>query len=505
MFNLSIQKIIFIIILSFGFVSWQFNTKAFIWDDAYFYLVIARNIVLSGQQSFSNIFPTNGFHPLWLYLLTAYSYIISFFKPEILFNVSYAVPLSVILTGWGAFNFLKAAELLKLPKILFVGLPLGYIFFFPILYSEAIVYYVSLSLLTLLSVNGTIKKSRGAYSIGFVCAFVFFSRLDSVFIIFCYLIFYWQTTRRSVTCLARLLATFILIVCPYLLSNVYFFGGLMPVSGWMKSSFPIVFLNKPLSWNSLFGYNIFAGILPIVLSAFILVAERNSEKRIRNITHVYFFGSLLHCGYTVCFTRFHTMYWWYYISHAILASFAISIIQKKYLSPKIYYCLVYSAIALFFCATIFYRWGNTFSDKQFENSITKTIDSLNQNNIRGKSILVSDLPGVLAFFTNNNIIAADMLTANIKFYKEMREYPNALDFIMGYCRKMNKPLEYYMDMCKWMHFIDAEKKGESLMLIYNNPKSYPLLEPIGNFEVHLLSTLDGVLAECSIFKLNELQ
>jgi len=70
---------------------------------------------------------------------------------------------------------------------------------------------------------------------------------------------------------------------------------------------------------------------------------------------------------------------------------------------------------------------------------------------------------------------------------------------------MNKPLEYYMDMCKWMHFIDAEKKGESLMLIYNNPKSYPLLEPIGNFEVHLLSTLDGVLAECSIFKLNELQ
>jgi len=93
-------------------------------------MVIARNIVLDGSQTFSNLYITNGIHPIWLYLLTGYSYLVSIFDPEILFNPVYAVPLSAFLVFMGVVNFWKAADLLKLPRLLFCGLPLCYVLFF---------------------------------------------------------------------------------------------------------------------------------------------------------------------------------------------------------------------------------------------------------------------------------------------------------------------------------------------------------------------------------------
>ena len=39
-------------------------------DDAYYYFQIARNLADGGGVSFDGETPTNGFHPLWLVLLT---------------------------------------------------------------------------------------------------------------------------------------------------------------------------------------------------------------------------------------------------------------------------------------------------------------------------------------------------------------------------------------------------------------------------------------------------
>ncbi|MEI7466244.1 MAG: hypothetical protein WCJ87_12935, partial [Burkholderiales bacterium] len=42
-----------------------------IYDDAYYYLGVARNMALSGTSSFLPPFETNGYQPLWLLLLSA--------------------------------------------------------------------------------------------------------------------------------------------------------------------------------------------------------------------------------------------------------------------------------------------------------------------------------------------------------------------------------------------------------------------------------------------------
>ncbi|HWL94632.1 MAG TPA: hypothetical protein VNT79_14010, partial [Phycisphaerae bacterium] len=40
-------------------VAWLLWAEAFVTDDSYFYLVIARNIAGTGRQSFNQVMPTN--------------------------------------------------------------------------------------------------------------------------------------------------------------------------------------------------------------------------------------------------------------------------------------------------------------------------------------------------------------------------------------------------------------------------------------------------------------
>ena len=47
------------------------GTDPRLFDDAYYYIVIARHIVELGESSFTPGLPTNGYHPLWLLLLSA--------------------------------------------------------------------------------------------------------------------------------------------------------------------------------------------------------------------------------------------------------------------------------------------------------------------------------------------------------------------------------------------------------------------------------------------------
>ena len=38
-------------------------------DDAYYYIVVARNFVSTGNMTFDRISTTNGYHPLWFWIL----------------------------------------------------------------------------------------------------------------------------------------------------------------------------------------------------------------------------------------------------------------------------------------------------------------------------------------------------------------------------------------------------------------------------------------------------
>ncbi|MSQ83185.1 MAG: hypothetical protein EXR77_09790 [Myxococcales bacterium] len=74
----------------------------FILDDAYFYLVTARNLVTTGEHSFSGVMATNGVHPLWLYMVTGWSWLAAGLNKAWLWDVRTWLPLHFALVAVGA-------------------------------------------------------------------------------------------------------------------------------------------------------------------------------------------------------------------------------------------------------------------------------------------------------------------------------------------------------------------------------------------------------------------
>ena len=221
------------VLLAAGGVAWLLRPEAFIGDDGYFYLVIARNLALHGEQTFSGIFATNGFHPLWGYGLAGYSRLVAWVDPDLLWNVRTAIPLAVcvlIVAGW---NLRCSAIRLGVWPPLFVGVPLLLVVMNRVLFSEAALYLLTLSVLVRLSTGDRLQRRFGPELAGVVCGLTFLARLDSIFLLAAWS--GWYAVRAgSIRKCVRTAAVALLIVAPYLLSNVIWFGGMMPISSWRR-------------------------------------------------------------------------------------------------------------------------------------------------------------------------------------------------------------------------------------------------------------------------------
>ncbi len=106
--------------LLFGVTSWFLYPASFISDQAYVYPIISRMLALHQRQSFSDIFPTNGFQPLWQYLFAGYTWQLAQFKPQWLYEPTYGIPLTATLLMLGSLHFQKLSRLLQLPPLWFI-------------------------------------------------------------------------------------------------------------------------------------------------------------------------------------------------------------------------------------------------------------------------------------------------------------------------------------------------------------------------------------------------
>lgn len=332
---------------------WFLRTEAFISDDSYFYLVISRNLALEGHQTFSGIMSTNGAHPLWLYLLTAYSWIVSaLFGPGTLNIPEFALPLSVALLAGGCVVWWKIGGILRIHQPTLVFIPLTFITFFGVLYSEIHLLFFTLSLLVM-SVIGRNSGGRLRYAlIGALSALVVLSRLDTIFLIGALgvLLFIADRDFRG---LAMMSLTFMAITLPYLVSNYLIFGHAVPVSGYIKSTFPEVIARGFQTQGgglslSFEGYSIFFGILPI---AFALTLWPTYQDRLtRLVIAAILGGAIFQFLQIALFTRGHTGWYWYYLlpvtAGALATAGLLSLASRRFLrlnTPPPYICSQFGA------------------------------------------------------------------------------------------------------------------------------------------------------------------
>ncbi len=204
-------------------------------DDAYYYLLPAANFWSLGFFSFDGLTGTNGFHPLWMALVTACA------LPLHLADALEGLPrvvlwLSVVLTIWGGlawYGVLRRGGVTRVLAALLVVVTI--IACQDLLLSglETVAVFWSLALLAghliaRIAEGAPIHPGRLAlYSL-----LVLFSRLDcGLFLLLLYVLLLPIAGLRRVF-IAGVMLT--LLATPYLLMNVVWHGAATPISGRVK-------------------------------------------------------------------------------------------------------------------------------------------------------------------------------------------------------------------------------------------------------------------------------
>jgi hypothetical protein len=410
------------------------NPEVFISEDSYFYLVIARRIAREGMQSFSGVFLTNGFHPLWGYLLAGYTWCVLKVAPSAILNAGYAAPLSGALLLGTIHHMVQLARRIGLDPIV-VAVPV-LVFFgcLDVLNSEAHLHIFALAwLLRAASVRPVATHWTGWLRLGVLVAITTLARLDAAFLSAFILLWCLWRDRPCVWSLVVAAAAPLVSVGLYLVTNQIVFGSILPVSGWLKSTFPIPIvpaLSMSGGYSSLAfgGYSILFGWLPLVFSISVVFWRRASLASLAVLKPA-LAGAAAQACYTTVFTSGWTLWKWYYVAPIALSSIALGATLTGSFARR---WMGRAALILALMAICFLEMRKpTLRD---DDPSVRTARWIKDNVRPDETVLLSEFPGRAAFLSDAHVIAADMLTGNSFLYDEMVVSQNGLQFLLDSAR-----------------------------------------------------------------------
>ena len=268
-------------------------------DDAFYYYQIARNFADGQFSTFDGINRTNGYHPVWMLLITPFYWV---FDPETaLFGIK---AFEIMLVAGGVSLIALAARLARLPWILLFAVP-------PALYGRdaftvgmeaaaALFFLGALFLAVILFVR---KPCRWAWPLALVAFVLPWVRLEYVAISLAVtgaLLLAeiagtdgeWKVRLAPRTLVRRESFTPFLSSCfgiaTYFAWNGFVFGGLVPVSGAAKMYYrqpEYDFVENMRGIVNIISYHVGPGVLPAVLEIgfyILLLREFNSRLQIRD-------------------------------------------------------------------------------------------------------------------------------------------------------------------------------------------------------------------------------
>ena len=216
-------------------------------DDTAYYLEIAENAAAGRGFTFDGLHATNGFQPLWEWVLVPVFYVFQG-SPETMLRV--ALALQICLLVLAASVMYKTLSPILPPSATLVS---AIIFFFFVFVQsvngmETALLVLGLALLVRLGLHeDTWRRSgwRRPLALGIVLGLTMLARLDTVFLgasvmLLC-LIQIVRSAGRRRDALVRMAVVFLgatLVVAPYLSANFLKFGAVAPISAQLKHAFP---------------------------------------------------------------------------------------------------------------------------------------------------------------------------------------------------------------------------------------------------------------------------
>ena len=437
---LSVDKIIYftlaVICVIFITTLWLLPIKQVVYffsDDAYYYFKVAQNIVLGLGSTFDGTNLSNGYHPLWmLALLPIYALTID--SPEaslrLVLSLQVLLACGTLVLLWRYVSNMLSWRYALLSLIVFFFFASPVLLLFNGLESAMLIFWVVFLLYLdqkydLLNETSALKVRL---LLGFLLAVFMLIRLDSAFFIIALAIVKILFGRgMGVGILARLIylvnlywptmAVFFVLISPYFIWNYLTFGHLSPISGTLKSTFPI-----PIVTLGNFGIHTLPYMVPflaVCLWVFVSLLKSRSFLRSQVIVNwndgagymmlfAIWFGCLIHVLWSKLFMGWG-IYQWHFVSYIpVLVLGIVFLCYSIFLRYKI--LEKYGEITLLVVSALLVGLYNTFLvyEKGGHHSIRLEAAEWAQNVDKLDGFSLSDA-GVFAYFNSHPTVNLDGL------------------------------------------------------------------------------------------------
>lgn len=405
-------------------------------DDSFFYVKTASNFVKGLGSTFDGINPTNGYHPLYFILLSVLFFVpcnILKSSPEVLYRFVVLLHFFMIIgMQYFIFESLRNIYTEKRNRNIFI---LAFLSFssFVFIRDFGLESHLACLIISVFIYIQTVEIFRGENKILFkslLISCLFLTRTDYIFSFIPLLLIadYFVSSKRKPYILLSL-SLLILTAVIYYSLNYLFFGNTGTVSGRLLNGFPTVFLagnvNNLLIDNSKL-FNQFARMV-FVLFALILFITSNYKSISKDKPVSKFNLIILSLGIgSLCFTFIHLAFnvygireWYMTLPVFISVLMIITILHNKKIIMNI--SLILSVIMLIYVfygsRLVNYKYVSGFEYAKALKTVVKEHESIYQ----------VDYCGVVAFFSDRNVINGDGLINSFEYLE---------------CLKNNKISEY---------------------------------------------------------------
>ena len=294
-------------------------------DDAAYYFKIAGNAAGGRGLTFDGINRTNGFQPLWLYILTAL-FAVCHGAPETMCRIVLVLQV-ILLAGAAALLHSLVARFFSRRTVLLCLALFAFFVFIPSANGmESAILVLSLAAVLYFGASAGVFVRRDARRepvFGLLLGLLVLARLDMIFVPLVVLVFACARAiaargerRLHIARAAGVFGGFAVVVAPYLIYNRVSFGAVMPISGALKSSFPAVTLSGYAL--STLGVRAWLGLLMalgyLIWSLVRLRAPARGREALglfRTAMSVMAIAILLHFLHSVLFMKWAVFHWHY--------------------------------------------------------------------------------------------------------------------------------------------------------------------------------------------------
>ena len=397
-------------------------------DDGFVHLKIAINLAKGNGSTFDGFNPTNGYHPLWVMLLSFIGSLMQISTPvsvEMFYRVIFMVEL--------VFCFLATVLIIKVfepyaktknfTAAITCFVMLGFLFN----YTEHYGMEVHLVMLLISGYLYTITQET-SFSIkfpfikGVLLSSLFLARTDYLFtyippILFAeYFLFPKQKKLKQVLIVAPLVLTVLL----YYGYNYFTFGHFLTTAGYLKNAFPNLLFLKNVKLLIKSGRHLVRFMFILIslsLMGWYLVKERMQHNFFKKIDLTLFMlgvGGFIFCLMHLCLNAHGLQFRWYMGLPLFIASVIIIRIILNFNNFNLYLLCSINSILFILCCYNVYFYIHHIESMRWSCVYDYAI-KIQEWTPKDAKIFQIDMSGIVGYFSERTIIDGDGLFNSFEF------------------------------------------------------------------------------------------